>query len=117
MSLRLNILEQLLATEFDVGYEQELILIKNVRNPTTGMIEFNTQKKVSNSGMCVEELVKKFYEQSGFNVNQIEHENYDRKSLKILRFSAEKQNSHKHNYLITIVKTPYTNIISINQTE
>ena len=61
--------------------------------------------------MPVEELIKTFYEQSGFKVNQIEHQNYDKKGLKILRFSAEKQNLHRHNYLITIVKTPYNNII------
>jgi hypothetical protein len=55
MTLRLNILVQLIATEFDAGYDDDLISIKNIKNPTTGLIEFNTERKISNSGMLIEE--------------------------------------------------------------
>jgi len=117
MSLKLNILEQLIATEFDVGREQCLILSKNVRNPTTGVIEFNTQKETSNSGVPVEELVRSFYENSGYDISEIEHQNFNKKNFKILKFSAEKHNHKDRKYTVTVLKTSYHNSIFINQIE
>lgn len=105
--LTLNFLEQLIASEFGVGYEQDLVLVRNKRNPSTGLIEFATDKEYSFSGIRIEELIRTFYKYSGYNVSDIE----EVRPKNIFKFKAE----NKESYSITILKTNYHNIIVITQ--
>jgi len=111
MPLELNILEQLISTEFDVGHDQNLILIKNTGNPRTGMIEFDKGKNMPD--ISVEELTRSFYSHSRFNLTENEYP-IKNSEITILRFYAAKES---HRYLITILKTNYHNSIFINQEE
>jgi len=114
MSLELNILEQLIATEFDAS--ENIILETNKGNSRTGLIEFNTTNR-SLSNIPVEELVSSFYRHSGYNLSKVEFNKFPGRDMEILRFTAEKINRTMHKYKINILKTSYHNSIFILQAE